>query len=242
MNLYEDSQLPIRDALVRAHADTLMSFATPGHWFSGSERRAIVAEAREARREAGLQETGSSEEFPYEGDLSAPVKRVARQVAVFTNDLERSFFEQALAEGLSDAEYVEVVGVVSRAVNVDIFARGIGVPIRALPAPLEGESSRIRPRTARNEGAWVETVPGGLRGEEEAKLLYGSSDPQAAPFIYRALSLVPMEAAGLMKLGSAQYLGISSFMDLQFTYEPTLSRPQYELVAARVSALNECFY
>ncbi|MGE3596997.1 MAG: alkylhydroperoxidase-related (seleno)protein [Dehalococcoidia bacterium] len=242
MNLYEDSQLPIRDALVRAHADTLMSFATPGHWFTGSERRAIVAEAREARREAGLQEASANESLPREDGLSDPVKRIARQVAVSTNDLERSFLEQALAEGLSDAEYVEVVGVVSRAVNVDIFARGIGVPTRALPAPLEGEPSRIRPRTARNEGAWVETVPGGLRGEEEAKLLYGSSDPQAAPFIYRALSLVPMEAAGLVKLGSAQYLGISSFMDLQFTYEPTLSRPQYELVAARVSALNECFY
>ena len=242
MNLYEDSKLPIREGLVRAHSETLVSFATPGHWFSGPERSAIVAEAREARRKAGLQEQGPNELASYDCKLSDGVKRVARQVAVSTNHLEPQFLEQARADGLSDAEYVEVIGVVSRAVNVDIFARGIGVPIRTLPTAMEGEPSNIRPRTARDEGAWVPTVPAGLRGAEEAKLLYGSSDPQAAPFIYRALSLVPMEAAGLMKLGSAQYLGISSFMDLGFTYEPTLSRPQYELVAARVSALNECFY
>ncbi len=54
--------------------------------------------------------------------------------------------------------------------------------------------------------------------------------------------LVPEEAAGLIKLGGAQYVRIDNFMDLSFTYEPTLSRPQYELLAARVSALNECFY
>lgn len=242
MNLYEDSGLPIRDGLVHAHSETLMSFTTPGHWFSGSERSAIVAETRRARCEAKLQENGADSAVSSDALLSEPVKRIARQVAVSTNELDRDFLEQALADGLSDAEYVEVVGVVSRAVNVDIFARGIGLPVRALSAPREGEPSHIRPRTARNEGAWVATVPGGVRGEEEAKLLYGSSDPQAAPFIYRALSLVPIEAAGLMKLGRAQYLPIDSFMDLGFTYEPTLSRPQYELIAARVSALNECFY
>jgi hypothetical protein len=242
MNLYQDSELKIRDALHAAHADTLRSFASPGHWFSARERCGIVATARQARQEAGLQEHNPVDSAADANSLSAGVTRVAQQVAVSTNDLDRGFFEEAQAAGLSDAEYVEVVGIVSRAVNMDIFARGIGVPPRALPAPLEGEPSRMRPRTARHEGAWVPTIPGGLRGEEEAKQLYGSSDPQAAPFIYRALSLVPTEAAGLIKLGGAQYLGIGNFMDLGFTYEPTLSRPQYELVAARVSALNACFY
>lgn len=242
MNLYKDSEFPIRDALVRAHSDTLTSFATPGHWFSADERSAIVSEVRRARTEAGLQDDDGISSTLSGVQLSEAVKRVAHQVGISTNALDRRFLDEALADGLSDAEYVEVVGLTSRSVNVDIFARGIGVPARRLPSPSAGEPCRIRPRTARNEGAWVQTVPGGVRGEEEAKLLYGSGDPQAAPFIYRALSLVPIEAAGLMKLGSAQYLGISSFMDLGFTYEPTLSRPQYELVAARVSALNECFY
>ncbi len=242
MTLYHDSELTIREALLDAHADTLNSLANPGHWFTAEERRSIVAAAREARQDAGLQEHNPVDSAADTNSLSAGVKRVAQQVAVSTNDIDRGFFEQAQADGLSDAEYVEIVGIVSRAVNMDIFARGIGVPPRALPAPIEGEPSRTRPRTARQEGAWVPTIPGGLRGEAEAKQLYGSSDPQAAPFIYRALSLVPTEAAGLIKLGGAQYLGIGNFMDLGFTYEPTLSRPQYELVAARVSALNACFY
>ena len=243
MNLYADSDLPIRAALVQAHTDTLHSFAAPGHWYSGAERRALVTAARQARVEAGLQEVdASSAGASVSSALPASVQKIARQVAVSTNDLERSFFEQALAAGISDAQYVEIVGVVSRVVNVDVFARGIGVPLRPLPAATDGAPSQHRPRTARDEGAWVPTIPGGARGEDEAKQVYGSADPQAAPFIYRALSLVPGEAVGLMQLGAAQYLEISNFMDLEFTFEPTLTRPQYELLAARVSALNECFY
>ena len=132
--------------------------------------------------------------------------------------------------------------MVSRAVNVDVFARGIGQPSPTLLPPVAGRPGRQRPRTARNEGAWAASVPGGARGEDEAIALYGSKDPQAAPYIYRALSLVPREAAGLMQLGAAQYLQIQDFMDPGFSYEPTLSRAQLELVAARVSALNACFY
>ena len=242
MNLYQDSDLPIREALSQAHAETLDSFAAPGHWFSGRERTAIVVEARRARCRAGLQEAGPAEAATLHAELPDAVKRVAQQVAVSTNNLTRVFLDDAMAEGLSDGEYVEVVGVVSRAVNIDVFARGIGVSVRPLRVPAEGEPSHLRPRTARNEGAWVPTIPAGVRGAEEATLLYGTSDPQSAPFIYRALSLVPEEAAGLIKLGGAQYVRIDNFMDLSFTYEPTFSRPQYELLAARVSALNECFY
>ncbi len=177
MNLYADSDLPIRAALVQAHTDTLHSFAAPGHWYSGAERRALVTAARQARVEAGLQEVDASPvSASLSGALPAPVKKIARQVAVSTNDLERSFFEQALAAGISDAQYVEIVGVVSRAVNVDVFARGIGVPLRPLPGATDGAPSQHRPRTA--------------RGEDEAKQVYGSADPQAAPFIYRALSIV----------------------------------------------------
>ena len=38
-------------------------------------------------------------------------------------------------------EYVETVSVVSRIVNLDVFARGIGVPPRALPSAAVGRAS-----------------------------------------------------------------------------------------------------
>lgn len=243
MTLYDDFEVPVRPALEAAHARTLRSFAQAGTWYDAPARHALVAAARRARVEAGIQETAAdADDAPAPDVLPAPARRVARQVAVSTNDLTREFLEQALADGLTDAEYVEIVGVVSRAVSVDVFARGIGVRSRALPPAEPGAPRRTRPIAARDEGAWTHTVPGGSRGGDEAKAIYGSADPQAAPFIYRALSLVPDEAAGLVALGTAQYLPLPEFMNLAFTFEPTLSRPQYELVAARVSARNACFY
>ncbi len=240
MTLYPDAGVPVRPALEAAHRATLTSFAEPGGWYSGAERCAIVAEARRARYEAGLQEDGGDE--TAHAGLPQAETSVARRLATKVEDLDRGFLDDALAAGLTMDEYVEIVGIVSRAVNLDIFARGIGVPVLSLPAPVAGPPARSRPVTARDEGAWVPTVPGGSRGGDEAPRIYGSNDPQAAPFIYRALSLVPGEATGLVALGAAQYLEIKDFMDLGFTYEPSLSRPQYELVAARVSALNACFY
>ncbi len=244
MSLYADSVYPVRAAVEQIHQETLDSFARPGTWLTGAQRAWLVAQARDARIQAGLQEAlHDAPALPADAGLPAVAGRIARRIAVSVTDLDRSILEEALAGGLTDAEYVEIVGVVSRAVNVDVFARGIGVPMRALPAVTAGEPSRARPQAARSEGAWVDSVPGGARGGEMAKHIYDSSAPQAAPFILRALSLVPDEARGLICLGRAQYLNIEQrFMDMEFSHNPSLSRMQLELVAARVSAINQCFY
>lgn len=240
MSLYEDSDLPIRPALESAHQQTLDSFSRPGRWFDARERSAIVAAARAARVEAGLAEATDIE--PGGAELPQAARRVARQVAVSTNKLDRTFCDEAQRDGLSDGQYCETVGVVSRLANIDVFARGIGVPVRPLAAPHPGEPGRARPETARDEGAWIETVPGGRRGKQEAIDIYGTDTVEGAPFIYRALSLVPEEAHGLVNLGRAQYVEIADFMDMNFTFDPEISRAQVELLAARVSAINECFY
>jgi len=241
MTLYHDSEFPIREATTTAHEQTLASFSAPGRWWTGAERAAIVAQARDARCEAGLQERTEAA-VETQTDLPEVARRVARQVAVSTNDLDRGFCDQALKDGLSDVQYTEIVGIVSRASAVDVFARGIGVPSRALASPASGEPSRERPETARAEGAWVESVPGGRRGKHEAINTYGSDAVEAAPFIYRSLSLVPEEAQGLILLGTAQYITLAEFMNLDFTYDPGITRRQVELVASRVSAINQCFY
>jgi hypothetical protein len=244
MSLYSDSEHPIRAAIVGAHEQTLASFAAPGTWWTGAQRCAIVAEARDARGAAGMQEPVDAAGTATAGQVELPevVCRVTRQVAVSTGDLDRGFFEQALADGLSDAEYTETIGVVARAAGMDVFARGIGVPPRALSPPVAGEPPRTRPATARDEGAWTATIPGGRRGAQEAVDTYGSDALPAAPFIYRALSLVPAEARDLIRLGSAQYVVLEEFMNLDFTFEPEITRAQVELLAARVSAINQCFY
>ena len=240
MALYPDSELTIRASLDAAHQKTIMSFSAPGRWWSAKQRVAIVAAARDARCEAGLQD--QSVQDPSAGVIPPAAEAVARRVAVSTNDLDRGFYDQAITDGLSDAEYCEIVGVVARASNVDVFARGIGVPPRKLAQAGEEQPSRVRPEILLDEGAWTKTIPGGRRGKQEAMDTYGTNAVEGAPFIYRALSLVPEEAQDLIALGASQYVEIANFMDLNFTYEPTISRQQVELLAARVSAINECFY
>ncbi|HJP36094.1 MAG TPA: alkylhydroperoxidase-related (seleno)protein [Gammaproteobacteria bacterium] len=241
MTLYSDSKYPVRNAIVEAHQHTLASFSVPGTWWTGAQRAAIVAEARDARCEAGLQKPAAAE-TKAPTDLPESTRRVARQVAVSTNKLDRGFFEQAVSDGLSDAEYVETVGVAARLTCVDVFARGIGVPSAEIAQPADGEPTSQRPATARDEGAWAESIPGGRRGKQEAIDTYGTDMIEAAPFIYRSLSLVPEEAKGLIGLGSAQYVALEEFMNFDFRFDPGFSRSQVELVAGRISAINECFY
>jgi hypothetical protein len=60
------------------------------------------------------------------------------------------------------------------------------------------------------------------------------------PNIVRALSLVPDQVRALRRWSDAHYLPVERIPDP--TARRALDRTQMELVAARVSALNQCFY
>lgn len=237
MSLYGDSTYHISDTLAAFHDDELASFARPGTWMTGEERTAVARHCRAARCQAGIQEADG--DLDEDEVLPAALREVVTQVAVAPKDLERSFFENARAADISDAEYVETVGIVSRLVNLDVFARGLGVPMRTLHAPIDGEPSLDRPATAIDEGAWVASIPSDERGGDVGNDLYGGT---MQPFVYRALSLVPPEAERIMVGGRTQYLPIDKFFDFTYSHHAALSRAQLEIVAGRVSALNQCFY
>ncbi len=236
-DLYADAAVTVREDLAAAHARSLASFSAPGTWFDGATRAGLAGEARQARAEAGLQ-PGTP---PTEGGGAVPAAaaRVVRRIAADPTDLDRSLFDDACAEGLSEEEYVECVGIAARISNLDMFARGLGVAPRPLPPVSAGEPSRRRPAAAVAEGAWVATIPNGEAGGAEGAALYGG---QWAANILRALSLVPAEAADLIALGDVQYVSVANFMDFGYSHDPAISRQQVELVAARISALNACFY
>ena len=78
-------------------------------------------------------------------------------------------------------------------------------------------------------------APEGAVGPEAD--LYGGG---FVPNIMRALSLVPDEVRALRLSSSAHYVPVEQIPDP--TVRRALTRPQMEFVAARVSALNECFY
>jgi hypothetical protein len=242
MSLYDDVSYAVRGEAEQAHQAALDSFSQPGTWLTAAERADIVDEVRRARVEAGVQEDDATEVNPVSpAELPDGVRAIAREIAVSPKNIGRDFYDAAVPAQLTDAEYVELVSVVARAVGLDIFARGIGAPMRKIGAALPEEPTYLRPGSTADGVAFVPLIPDGKAGGEEGAALYGGRG--MTPNILRATSLVPDECRGVYDLNEAQYIPFDSLMDFGFSYEPpTIDRPQIELVAGRISALNDCFY
>ena len=246
---YTAAGAPIRDDLRAAHAMVLEHFSRPGCWFSGAERIAIAAESRLAvgcplcreRKSAlspehaqGERKSALSPEHATTGALKTRLVELIHRVRTDSGRLSRRFFDAEIAAGLSDGEYVEAVGIVALTSGLDFLCRALGVPVLPLPDPLPGVASRHRPAGLQEGIAWVPMLPPEAASGPDADL-YGGAD--FVPNIVRALSLVPDHVRVLRKWSDAHYVALRDL-----TARRAIDRPQIELVAARVSALNECFY
>jgi hypothetical protein len=239
LSLYPDASFPVSDAITAVHARQLEGIVSAGTWGSGAQRRSVAIEARRACSEAGLLEPLAGSVEPADVELPEGIRHIIGTIATSVHDLNQDFFAEALGSGLADAEYVEIVGIVSRLVDIDVFCRGIGVSPRPLPAARAGQASRKRPHEAVMELAWVPTIPNGPPGGEAGAALYHG---QPMPYIVRALSLVPDELRAHVELEIAHYTRLDKLFDYDYQHHDGLTRPQAELVAGRVSALNDCFY
>jgi len=235
--------VPVRKDLVAAHRFLLDHMRTPGTWWTGEERVAIATEARGAARcalcrarKASLSPSAATGRHDGPHVLPENVVDAVHRIRTDPARLSRSWFDGVIAGGLDVARYVELVGVSTLLAGLDYFARAFGVPPFPLPAPRPGEPSRHRPAGAKAGGAWVPMIaPEDATGPEAD--LYGGG---FVPNIMRALSLVPDEVRALRRSSGAHYVPVEQIPDP--TVRRALARPQMEFVAARVSALNECFY
>ncbi len=237
---YARSKVPIRDDIVKAHRRAWRKLARPGTWWNGVECVAIAEEVRNAAtcrlcadRKQALSPQSVEGVHDDSGWLPDAAVEVIHRVVTDPGRLTRSWFEKCLAGGLSDGQYVELIGVLVRVLSIDQFHRALGLPLEPLPKALPGEPSRRRPAGAHSGDAWVPMLRR-ARGEE-ADLWQGVTGN-----VIRALSLVPDEVRALKDLSAAHYLAVDKMIDL--TAGRSLDRPQIELLAGRVSALNECFY
>jgi hypothetical protein len=241
---YAAAAVPIRADLREAQRALWEHLASPGTWWSGSERVAIAAEGRRAaacrlcrRRRDALSPTAVAGAHDDTGTLSRPVVDVIHRIRTDPGRLSRAWFEEATGGGLAVTHYVELVGVLALTTGLDYFARALGIPPFSWPAPRAGEPARRRPPSAREGSAWVPMIAPEDAAGAEADLY---RDLPFVPNIIRALSLVPAEARALRRSSDAHYVPAPLIGDP--TARRALDRTQIELVAARVSALNECFY
>jgi hypothetical protein len=242
---YATAPVPIRDDLRAAHARAWSTLGRAGTWWTGAERVAMAAEVRVAAgcalcraRKAALSPYTIAGTHDGPGSLAAPVIEAVHRITTDPGRLKRQWFDELVAAGLGDAPYVELVGIVVTVLGTDSFCRAMGVPLHPLPAPEPGVPARTRPATARDEGAWIPSIPGGAARGADADLY--ADIPGPVPNVIRALSLVPDALRTLKDLGAAHYLTTAEMTDL--THGRSIDRTQMELIAGRVSALRECFY
>ena len=220
--------LPVRQDIQAAQKAALLRIASAGSHWTGPERLTLAQAAREARFQRATppseRATPPSERTTTATD-AAPVPEaaldVARTIAAEAHSVDRAWCERHVAE-LGDAAYVEIVGLVACVAAMDAFCEALGVAVLPFPAPQEGEPDGARPQGLADIGAFVEM-----------------DEPFAGPNVGRALSLAPAERIAFFGLVGSMY-AMKDFGEL--VWDRPLSRPQVELVAARVSALNECFY
>jgi len=252
MITYANSQVPVRSDIVDAHNIAWTRISRPGAWLDGATRVAVAAETRHAaacalcaRRKAALSPFMIDGRHDSLGTLPECMVEQIHRIATDPGRLTRRWFESVIASGTSDVDYVETVGVVVTVISIDTFCRAIGVPLHPLPAPAPGEPHRRRPRTAHQRGeAWVPMIhPKDLEGDldtEEERVLARYWGGMLAN-IRRALSLVPEEAYAWFQLVETQYLPGKWMRDFANEYR-AITHAQIELIAGRVSVINECFY
>jgi hypothetical protein len=239
MSLYADSDYPVRDEITAAHTEQIARLGEAGTWGTGAQRRAVAVETRKACYDAGILEPSASEDLETDVDLPEGVRDAIRVLAADCKEFDQSHYQLARDAGLSDEEYTEVMAIVSFVADLDVFARGIGVDPRPIPAAQPGNPTRERPVEAVPEQAFVPTVPVGEAGGASAEAMYHG---KPFPYIMRALSLVPAEFAAHLSLEGAQYMPLPKVLEPDFQNHEGLIRPQVEVIAGRVSALNDCFY
>ena len=242
---YARSAYAIRHDIPVAHREIWGKIREPGCWWQGADRVAFVQEARNARscEACALRSVASSPNTdcgPHNSTthLTDAVVDVVHRLTTDPARVSRGWLEEVHAEGVTDEQYVELLGVVVAAISIDAFHRALGLPLEPLPAPEAGDPSGYRPAGVSDSGAWVPTVQWEDVGEREADLYPG----RRPGHVISAMSLVPDAVRMLLRLGAVHYLPLESVRTPNDNAARAMSRCQIELLAGRVSALSGCFY
>ena len=242
-----ETPITVREDLPAAYRQAWQIIGAPGNWFSAQERLAIAAESRAAKdcrfcaeRKAALSPNAVQGEHDAVSDLPKPLVDLIHRIVTDAARLTESYVAELAEHGISDGHYVEALGIVVAMISIDEFHRALDIPLEALPSAGSNEPpSGYRPPGAKMHGAWLPSVKPEDLTEPEADL-YGGAP--ATGNVIMAMSLVPDSVRLLSILGGSQYLQPAQVANPESNGGRALDRPQIELVAARVSSFNDCFY
>ena len=249
---YSNSPWPIRPDLPEAFRYTWEKLANSGTWLTGEQRLAVANEVRNAsgcalcgKRKASLSPFSASpsgvdgDHDGAHGPLSKLQVDVAHRLTTDAPRLTESWLENCVEQGVSREMYVEILSIVVATVAIDAFHRALGFELEVLPASVPGEPSLYRPAAAKEGPAWVPMIDIAEIDDADADIFSGM---QRSANVIAAMSLVPDAVRLLRAQSAAMYLEMSDIGNPASNGDRALSRPQIELIAGRVSAINDCFY
>ena len=219
---YEQSLIEVAEDVAASHRSVWEQLRYAGTWWTAAEMLSIAARTRAVFAVRHLP--------PWSRDLPTSVPGLSDAAVTAVDHIvsnpgstDREWALSMVSE-LGDGEYVELVGVVATVVMVDMFANAAGVELTALPSPATspGAPTRERPDGLGDVGAHVQML-----------------EPFPYANVARALSLVP-SANTMFRTTSVPMYSAPGMSDL--VWDTPLQRPQVELVASRVAALNEFIY
>jgi hypothetical protein len=243
---YDHLPYPIRTDLPNTNRAIWDHISRAGCWWSGQERVAMAAEIRRARgcnlcreRKASLTPYSIPGVHDDNGALPSEVVEVVHRLTTDSGRLKKSWYDDLLRHGLTDAQYVEILSVVAVVLAVDEFQHALGLPMEPLPEPIPGDPSRYRPPGAKPAGAWVPMIAFEGAIDKEADIYGGGS---RIVNVVSALSLIPDAIRLADSILNTYYVFGADMPTLSKNSGRALQRSQMEFIAARVSAINDCFY
>lgn len=222
----------VRQDLSEAHRLAWEHLARPGSWWTAAQRlelaETVIGAIRDVEPLPPWASVSAVEGRLRAGHVAPAVAhdaayRIARHAGTITEDLYRK-----VSAELGPLPYVELVSIVTTVAAVTHFCRNIGVDLPPFPEAHEGDpTGEVPDQLAQPVHNWVPVT----------------APADQLPAVVQAYSAVPGEFANLWRMSDAQYMPADRMFDPNWSRrEGGLSRPQTELVAARVAQLRECFY
>jgi hypothetical protein len=242
---YQQSPYPVREDLAAAYRQYWQELARPGSWWDGTQRVAIANEVRLAtrcefcsQRRAALSPYNFPGEHQHGNTLEPLAIDAIHRIVTDQGRITRAWVEANTSGGLSEEQYVELLGIVVTVFSIDEFNRALGQPLEPLPDPQPGEPDQYRPAQTEHETGFVAMIPpqGATGSEADLWSLKRTAN------VLRALSLVPNALRAWQGVAAPQYLSPVNMLDFGRVPGRSIDRMQIELIAGRVSSYNECFY
>lgn len=242
---YSNSPYLIRDDIKKEFGEFWQRLAQSGSWWTGAERVAIALESRVAvscsfchERKQAPSPYNVAGEHDSDSQLDPAAVDAVHRIITDQTRITRSWVESLPDAGISTEAYVELAGIVVCVFSIDEFHRALDLPLEDMPEAVAGAPSHYRPEQAELGTGFVPMLPReGLAGTEENLWPNGRNAN-----VIRALSLVPDALRDWLALSGAIYLSVEGMANLIGQEDRSINRMQMELIAARVSAINECFY